>query len=253
MKTGSFAKYVGLLAFLILGSTAIQPDNGVFGQENTDQRRVQKRISDDLADNLAAPIFIDQCFDKNKLDRKIKIPSMPLHNPYFLRGDFDGDRNIDYAVIVESRKDKREGLLVCFRNRETQAVLLGLDSQDPPPFWLLMNWDVETSAEVSKITDVEGRSVGIRPKGESIVMKGEDWIGILYWNGKTFAWKKVILNAGNSRWSSMQLGKGRRESTQFNSRLQPMQTALGTTQNATDLLKLEYGYGTTANNGNVLS
>jgi len=53
--------------------------------------------------------------------------------------------------------------------------------------------------------------------------------------------------------SSMQLGNGNWESTQFNPRLQPTQIALGTTQNATDLLKLEYGYGTTANNGNVLS
>jgi RHS repeat-associated protein len=51
--------------------------------------------------------------------------------------------------------------------------------------------------------------------------------------------------------TSVQLGNGRWESTQFNNRLQPTQIALGTTQGATDLLKLEYGYGTTDNNGNV--
>jgi RHS repeat-associated protein len=53
--------------------------------------------------------------------------------------------------------------------------------------------------------------------------------------------------------TSMQLGNGRWESTQFNSRLQPTQIALGTTPNATNLLKLDYTYGTTQNNGNVLS
>lgn len=53
--------------------------------------------------------------------------------------------------------------------------------------------------------------------------------------------------------TSMQLGNGKWESTTFNSRLQPTQIALGTVQNETDKLKLEYGYGTTANNGNVLS
>ena len=52
---------------------------------------------------------------------------------------------------------------------------------------------------------------------------------------------------------SMQLGNGRWESTAFNSRLQPTQIALGATPNATNLLKLDYSYGTTANNGNVLS
>ena len=51
--------------------------------------------------------------------------------------------------------------------------------------------------------------------------------------------------------TSVQLGNGRWESTQFNNRLQPTQIALGTTQGATDLLKLEYGYGSTDNNGNV--
>ncbi|HMO81068.1 MAG TPA: hypothetical protein PKD24_09775 [Pyrinomonadaceae bacterium] len=53
--------------------------------------------------------------------------------------------------------------------------------------------------------------------------------------------------------TSMQLGNGRWESTQFNSRLQPTQIGLGVTPNATNILKLNYSYGTTANNGNVLS
>lgn len=53
--------------------------------------------------------------------------------------------------------------------------------------------------------------------------------------------------------SSMQLGNGRWESTQFNSRLQPTQIALGNVQNATNLLDLDYSYGTTQNNGNVLT
>ena len=56
--------------------------------------------------------------------------------------------------------------------------------------------------------------------------------------------------------TSMQLGNGRWESTAFNSRLQPTQIALGSTgtgAQAHDLLKLDYGYGTTNNNGNVLS
>ncbi len=52
---------------------------------------------------------------------------------------------------------------------------------------------------------------------------------------------------------SMQLGNGKYESTVFNARLQPTQIGLGTSTTDTSLLKLEYGYGTTANNGNVTS
>lgn len=61
--------------------------------------------------------------------------------------------------------------------------------------------------------------------------------------------------------SSIQLGNTRWESTQFNNRLQPTQIALGTSQNATDLLKLNYEYGALnlgtgqvtagTNNGNI--
>ena len=53
--------------------------------------------------------------------------------------------------------------------------------------------------------------------------------------------------------TSMQLGNGHWESTVFNNRLQPTQIALGVIQNATNILDLDYSYGTTANNGNILS
>jgi uncharacterized protein RhaS with RHS repeats len=53
--------------------------------------------------------------------------------------------------------------------------------------------------------------------------------------------------------TSLQLGNGHWESTTFNNRLQPEHIQLGTTPGATNLLKLDYGYGTTQNNGNVLS
>ncbi|HMM79032.1 MAG TPA: RHS repeat-associated core domain-containing protein [Pyrinomonadaceae bacterium] len=67
--------------------------------------------------------------------------------------------------------------------------------------------------------------------------------------------KSFTYNAAGAV-TSMQLGNGRWESTTFNSRLQPTQIALGTVQNATDKLKLDYTYNTTGNadnNGNVLS
>ena len=69
-----------------------------------------------------------------------------------------------------------------------------------------------------------------------------------YWN---YA-KNFTYNAAGAV-SSMQLGNGRWESTEFNSRLQPTQIALGATPNATNLLKLDYEYGASdsVNNGNI--
>ncbi|MDI1240474.1 MAG: RHS repeat-associated core domain-containing protein [bacterium] len=51
----------------------------------------------------------------------------------------------------------------------------------------------------------------------------------------------------------MRLGNGKWENTVFNSRLQPIQIGLGNGVNSQNVLKLEYSYGTTQNNGNVQS
>lgn len=52
--------------------------------------------------------------------------------------------------------------------------------------------------------------------------------------------------------TAMRLGNGRWENTTFNSRLQPTMIGLGHGVNSQNLLKLEYSYGTTNNNGNVV-
>jgi RHS repeat-associated protein len=53
--------------------------------------------------------------------------------------------------------------------------------------------------------------------------------------------------------SSLRLGNGRWENTQFNSRLQPTQIGLGASATSQNSLKLDFDYGTTDNNGNVKS
>ncbi len=53
--------------------------------------------------------------------------------------------------------------------------------------------------------------------------------------------------------TAMRLGNGKFETTVFNSRLQPTQIGLGSSVSDHGLLKLDYSYGTTDNNGNVLS
>lgn len=52
--------------------------------------------------------------------------------------------------------------------------------------------------------------------------------------------------------TGMTLGNGRVEHTSFNSRLQPTLIGLGTSVTDSSILKLEYGFGTMTNNGNVM-
>jgi RHS repeat-associated protein len=53
--------------------------------------------------------------------------------------------------------------------------------------------------------------------------------------------------------TDLKLGNNLWEHTSFNTRLQPTEIGLGTTQSGVDRLKLNYSYGTTNNNGNVQS
>ncbi len=73
--------------------------------------------------------------------------------------------------------------------------------------------------------------------------------GAFQGNNKTYVGSFSYTSAGAV--SSMQLGNGRWENTQFNSRLQPTQIGLGTTATTQELWKVNYDYGTTDNNGNV--
>jgi RHS repeat-associated protein len=53
--------------------------------------------------------------------------------------------------------------------------------------------------------------------------------------------------------SSVRLGNGKFETTQYNNRLQPVQFGLGSSIGNPNLLKLDYDYGSSDNNGNVKS
>lgn len=62
-----------------------------------------------------------------------------------------------------------------------------------------------------------------------------------------------IQYASQGAISAMKRGNGKWEHTNFNNRLQPTQIGLGTSIGNSSVLQLDYTYGTTNNNGNVLS
>lgn len=207
--SGKVSMVFGLLlviALLVAAFFVLQPDisplNGMEANAEDQTGAAEKPVADQQQPSAQArnyekqlPFFVHDCADKNpRLQEQIRY--FASHNPFFVRGDFDGDRKIDYAITVESRKTGKEGLLICFRDQKHTAVLLGLDADNPPPFWRLVDWDVNTPAEVARTTGHQGRPVGIRPSGEAIVMYWEDAVGFIYWDGGKFRWKQVILNKG---------------------------------------------------------
>ena len=77
--------------------------------------------------------------------------------------------------------------------------------------------------------------------------------GALYYAGATATdAANRIQYAAHGAVSIMKLGNGKWEHANFNSRLQPLQIGVGTSQTNSSILQLDYGYGAaSANNGNV--
>jgi len=91
--------------------------------------------------------------------------------------------------------------------------------------------------------DAAGRIAGVRNQGAPSYYAGST---------ATDATNRIQYSAHGAV-SAMKLGNGKWEHTNFNSRFQPTQIGLGTSSADSSMLELDYGFGTTSNNGNVLS
>jgi len=108
-------------------------------------------------------------------------------NPYYLRGDFDGDTKADYAVMVIGPNSKSSGLAMCQGNG--RHFVLGAGSQ--PAFslkkddnFLSSDWEVLTLAEFRD--QVYDKKAAASAKGEVILLSWEDGSSYIYWDGTAY-------------------------------------------------------------------
>jgi hypothetical protein len=109
------------------------------------------------------------------------VPS-PKMNPFYLRGDFDGDGPIDYAVWVRNKTNNKEGILFVLSSLKTpvivaagnRVVMEGGRSGDD--FGSFNAWNVEDKKEAGY-------------KGEPLhVVAKESASGLIVWTGRAFKW-----------------------------------------------------------------
>lgn len=112
-------------------------------------------------------------------------------NPFYLRGDFDGDNKPDYAILVLSKKDHSRGIAIWLSSQKKFLVLgaghaFRLGAERTTDFDVIDTWQVYGKKSVER-----GFEAGPPPKllGEAILAgKKESASGLIYWNGKQFAW-----------------------------------------------------------------
>ncbi len=148
----------------------------------------------------AAQGWADEPFQPDTVTRCLKSPKaagltvLTSNNPFYLRGDFDGDGKPDYALSVRSESGGT-GVLICGGNGS--LFLLGAGVSGGSQFsdmeqdrFLAPQWAVYTKQDVTALGTFKSNVPRPIPsvKGEAIAMIWEDGISLIYWDGAKFRW-----------------------------------------------------------------
>ncbi|MGE5112748.1 MAG: hypothetical protein ACM3JB_17920 [Acidobacteriaceae bacterium] len=120
-------------------------------------------------------------------------------NPFYLRGDYDGDGKPDYAVFVINKATKKHGIVVV-KSSTTGVDILGAggaklrvgtgsDSYLLEDFDWMDEWYVQRKQRVSEEL---GSEVAAIMRDEGIVVgKSESASALVFWNGKRWLWRQM--------------------------------------------------------------
>jgi hypothetical protein len=109
-------------------------------------------------------------------------------NPFYLRGDFDGDRKIDVAVLVKQRSTGKLGIAVIHSGKDKVIILgagisIGNGGDD---FEWMDSWQVYPK---DRVVPGAGEAIVPRPHGEALLVgKSEAASALIYWNAKRYVW-----------------------------------------------------------------
>jgi hypothetical protein len=158
------------------------------------------RVRDKGEPNWNIPREVSRRFQKEGFLSHYEVSTML--NPFYLRGDFDGDRVPDYAVLVIHRATKITGIAV-LRSGAVKIEILGAgginlkmaatEDGSPPTaidsFEWMDSWHVERKQPL-KFT---GLDTPVTPMtGEGIVVeKAEASSALIYWDGKQYRWLQL--------------------------------------------------------------
>ena len=110
-------------------------------------------------------------------------------NPFYLRGDFNGDGRLDYAVLVIQKSTGKRGIYMCVG---TAAYILGAGkSFHRSDGYDFTDFNFEAWTLYPRRTVIRSPEEGPAPRlrGEAILVQWpEAGSGIIYWDGKAFVY-----------------------------------------------------------------
>ena len=158
--------------------------------DDTADKDSDSRNQIEEGEHLWVPDIIKTCIAKAVAAEPIEIETM--FNPYYLRAHLEGNKVIDYVVLVRSvAEKKRRSVLIC--KDSASPTLLGPLANTKESFSQMNNdnfvtkdWEILSNEETRTVTTDSGNKIGTAAKGESVSFIFEGGSFFIYWNGTKF-------------------------------------------------------------------
>jgi hypothetical protein len=107
-------------------------------------------------------------------------------NPFYLRGDFNGDGKLDYVVLVQERKSGKQGVAFCFAGAKRKAYVVAAGNAIALEGGIL--GDDFSDFDVWVVEEAYSKN----PKRDALFLeKAEAGSGVLIWNGRRMVWRQL--------------------------------------------------------------
>jgi hypothetical protein len=109
-------------------------------------------------------------------------------NPFYLRGDFNGDGKIDVAVLVKQRSTGKLGIAIVHGATDKVTILgagVGIGNGGDDFEWM-DSWQVYSNGRAAREA---GETNVPHLRGDTLLVgKSEAASALIYWNGKRYVW-----------------------------------------------------------------
>ena len=114
-------------------------------------------------------------------------------NPFYLRGDFDGDKILDYAFGVIEKSSKKKGFIIYHIGKKTHLIVGAgkslMNGNGGDDYSWMDAWKVFSGKTVEGGV---GETEKVNLVGEAIVViKTESASAMIYWTGKEYKWYQL--------------------------------------------------------------
>ena len=132
------------------------------------------------------PPWVIELFSAKKLDAQYEF-GFAL-NPIYLRGDFNGDGEMDVAVLVKQRSTGKLGIAIVHGATNKVSIVgvgVGIGNGGDNFDWM-DSWQVYSKDRAAHAASEGGVP---RLRGDALlVSKSEAASALIYWNGKQYIW-----------------------------------------------------------------